>query len=522
MNFPSNRILYIKHFFRRKILRRFFKTVAIVTVFSVAEKFLGFLYRIYLSRTIGAEGIGLYQVALSVFALLLTISCSGTPVTVSRLMTKYQAENRPDKVQKVITAGIAFTLLIAIPLCVIFFLLRGSLSFLFSDSHSVAIFLVVLPGLVFTSVYSVLRGVFWGQKDFLPYSVIELLEEVCMIIVGVILISTTTDVYKGSYYAGVAVLVSYLFSFTLASLTFFYRKNKLNNPKSEFKPLLKSALPVTAMRTANSLAVSLVSIILPMRLIASGLTSGQAMSLFGAAAGQALPLLFIPSTLTSAFTLVLIPEISENFYKKRGEYLKKDVEKAVKFTTLVSCLFIPVFIVCGEEIGILIFDSYNCGKYLSASAFLMFFIGLSGITTSILNSIGLEHKTLTFYVISGALMLLSVWFLPQFVGIYALLVGFTFVYALTSILNLVLIAKHCNKPKYIKDLLTSALLIIPTIILGLMTEKLLISILGTTFTFLVCTAVLSVFYIALCFGFNLVEFDLLRVRFMRKKYRKAN
>ena len=55
------------------MLKKFFKTVAIVTLFSICEKFLGFIYRIFLSRSIGSEGIGIYQVALSVFALLLTV-----------------------------------------------------------------------------------------------------------------------------------------------------------------------------------------------------------------------------------------------------------------------------------------------------------------------------------------------------------------------------------------------------------------------------------------------------------------
>ena len=177
-------------------MRKFFKTVAIVTVFSICEKFLGFLYRVYLSRTIGTEGIGLYQVALSVFALLLTLSCSGTPITVSRLMTKYRAENREDRVQKIITAGISFTLFIVIPICAVFFIFTDLFNFLFADQRCVNIFLVVLPGLIFTSVYAVLRGVFWGDKDFLPYSIIELLEEVCMIVVGIVLINSATSVYQ--------------------------------------------------------------------------------------------------------------------------------------------------------------------------------------------------------------------------------------------------------------------------------------------------------------------------------------
>lgn len=494
-------------------MRKFFKTVAIVTVFSVCEKFLGFLYRIYLSRTIGAEGIGLYQVALSVFSLLLTITCSGTPITVSRLITKYRAENKSDNISKVITAGLLITVLVAFPVCLVFFIFGKNFSFLFADERCINIFLIVLPGLIFTSIYAVLRGVFWGTKDFLPYSIIELLEEICMIIAGIILIHFATDVYQGAFRAGVAVLISYLFSFTLASAVFFIRKNKLKNPKSEFKPLLKSALPITAMRTANSLAVSLVSIILPLRLINAGLTETQAMSSFGAAVGQAIPLLFIPTTLIGSFTLVLVPEISESFYRKRHFYLKRDVEKALKFTTFLTCLFIPVFFVFGEEIGILIFNGYECGKYLTASAFLMLFMSLSNITTSILNSMGFEHKTLIYYIISGIFMLASIWFLPQFISIYALLIGFTFIYGLTTILNLVLLNKHCEqKPKYLKFLFLAVILLVPTILFGAMLEKMLLSILGTFFTFIVGAGAMVLFNSALYVGFGLMEFDVLRTK----------
>lgn len=480
-------------------------------MFSICEKFLGFLYRVYLSRTIGAEGIGLYQVALSVFSLLLTLTCSGTPITVSRLITKYRAENKNEKVQKVITAGLLFTVLVALPVCLLFFIFSKKFTFLFADERCVNIFLIVLPGLIFTSVYAVLRGVFWGTKDFLPYSIIELLEELCMIVVGIILIHFATDVYQGALRAGVAVLISYLFSFTLATIVFFIRKNKLKNPKSEFKPLLKSALPITAMRTANSLAISLVSIILPLRLIASGLSETQAMSSFGSAVGQAIPLLFIPTTLIGSFTLVLVPEISENFYRKRHYYLKRDVEKALKFTTFLTCLFIPVFFVCGEEIGMLVFKGYECGKYLTASAFLMLFMSLSNITTSILNSMGFEHKTLIFYIISGVFMLLSIWFLPQFFGIYSLLIGFTFIYGLTTVLNLILLNKHCQeKPNYLKFLISSTLLLFPTVLIGGMLEKMLLPLFGTFFTFIFSAGAMVIFNTALYVGFGLVEFKFLR------------
>ena len=394
-------------------------------------------------------------------------------------------------------------------------------SFLFADERCVSIFLVVLPGLAFTSVYSVLRGVFWGNKDFLPYSVIELLEEICMIIAGVILVSGAASAYQGAFRAGIAVLISYIFSFSLAAAVFFLRKNKLQNPRTEFRPLLASSAPVTAMRTINSLAGSLVSIIFPLRLVAAGFSRSQAMSLYGAAVGQAIPLLFVPTTLIGSFTLVLVPEISEDFYGKRNLSLKNNVEKAIKFTLLLSAIFVPVFFVCGEEIGILVFGSPECGNYLTAASFLMLFMGLDGVTTSILNSMGKEKKVLMYCAISGIFMLAAIWFLPSVMGVYALLAGYSAVYCVTTALNLILLHKTCPvKPVYIKYALKTVLLIIPAAAFGLMLERMLLPVMGTLLTFLTVSVLTAGFLCLLYMGAGLFDVNI-AARFKRNKKRPA-
>ena len=450
----------------------------------------------------------MYQVALSVFGLFYTIACAGIPITVSRLMTKYRAENDYVKGQKVITAGFVATLAFAIPLCIIFYLFKDQFNFLFSDERCKNVFMTILPGLAFTCVYSVLRGVFWGDKSFMPYSIIELLEEAVMIISGIVLINFSLSPYSGALRAGIAVLISYLFSFTLATIVFFIKKNRLKNPLGQIKPLLKSAMPITAMRTANTLSVSLVSIILPARLIVAGFTNSEAMSLFGSAIGQAFPLLSVPTTAISAFTLVLMPEISENFYKHNHLALKHCIEKAIKITVSVCCLFIPVFFVLGEEIGLIVFGNTDCGNYLSVSAYLTFFMGVSSVTTSVLNSMGLEHKTLIFFIVGGVLMLLSIWFLPSIFGIYSLLIGFTFVFGISSVFNLVLLNKSCiQKPRFIKFSLLSLLAIVPTIIIGIMLKKLLLPVLGTLLSAICVGAFLCVFCVAFMFGLGVTEFQ---------------
>ena len=73
----------------------------LVTVLSCFERFLGFIYRVYLSRELGAEGLGLYQITLSVLGLFMTITSSGVPISVSRTMIKYREEGKNENINAV-------------------------------------------------------------------------------------------------------------------------------------------------------------------------------------------------------------------------------------------------------------------------------------------------------------------------------------------------------------------------------------------------------------------------------------
>ena len=73
-------------------MKSLFKTVFVITGFAVITRVLGFVFRIYLSRMLGAEMLGLYQVSLSVFMVLLTIVASGLPLVISKLSAKFFAK----------------------------------------------------------------------------------------------------------------------------------------------------------------------------------------------------------------------------------------------------------------------------------------------------------------------------------------------------------------------------------------------------------------------------------------------
>ncbi len=73
-------------------MKSLFKTVALITFFSILTRIAGFFFRIYLSRVIGAESLGMYQVASSIFMVLLTVVSSGIPLIISRMGAGFRAK----------------------------------------------------------------------------------------------------------------------------------------------------------------------------------------------------------------------------------------------------------------------------------------------------------------------------------------------------------------------------------------------------------------------------------------------
>ena len=68
-------------------MKSIFKAVAVVTIFSVITRTLGFFFRIFISRKLGAEGLGLFQMSCNILSIFMTLIASGLPVTTAKMVT---------------------------------------------------------------------------------------------------------------------------------------------------------------------------------------------------------------------------------------------------------------------------------------------------------------------------------------------------------------------------------------------------------------------------------------------------
>lgn len=423
-------------------MKSLFKTVALITIFSIITRIAGFLFRIILSRTIGAEGVGLYQVASSVFMVLLTVISSGIPLIISRMNAGFIARKEKKKEGSLITIALVYTVLLSAILCLVVLIFKNLFAHLFTDERCIEILLVLLPSLIFSAVYSVFRGALWGRDNYFALCISEFYEQVVRIILGVLAIGATLSAIENALNLAWTMTIACFLSMIFVILLFFYYGGSLGRVKKNiFKPLLKQSTPITLMRVAGSFIQPLIALIIPSRLMVIGYTSSQALSLYGIAVGMTLPLLFVPTTIIGSLSTALIPDISKAVAQNDKTHIESRITSSIFFAMFISALFVPVYLGMGELAGLFLFDNVLSGTLLQASSWVLIPLGLTNISSALLNSLGLENKSFINFAVGAMVMFVALWFLPLFLGINALIWGMGLNYVIVAFLNFRLLKK---------------------------------------------------------------------------------
>ena len=121
-------------------MRAFTKSVLIITIFAILTRLIGFVFRIFLSRLLGAEMLGVYQMALNIFMILLTIICTGLPLVISREVAK--SPNDSARTRSITMAGLFIGVITALILCVLVLIGHNLFNFIFTDQRCMAILMI--------------------------------------------------------------------------------------------------------------------------------------------------------------------------------------------------------------------------------------------------------------------------------------------------------------------------------------------------------------------------------------------
>ncbi|MBO5773626.1 MAG: oligosaccharide flippase family protein [Clostridia bacterium] len=398
------------------------KSIATVTGFSVLTRTLAFLFKIYLSRTLGAESLGLYQTAITVFFLFIAFSTGGISTVLSRKIAESNATEGGDKGLKLLSASLTLGLGASLICLIVAYLILPHATFLIPDKRAIPILKIMLPALVSTTFYIIIRGWFWGNKLFLDFSLSEFMEEILRIILTFLFVSGIISSMSGETGVALAFLISDILVMALIIFTFLKRGGKFIGVGS-FKDVLKPATPLTIMKIFGSLVGVAVTLIVPTALIASGMTTADATASVGRVSGMANPLLFAPNALISSLAIVLIPEMSESNAKSDMESLRKQISSGITASLVVSGGFMVVYLALGRELTAFLYNDIPSGVYLEKASVLLLLSPINHILASSMNSVGKEKENFLTYLVGGTLMLISSVITPKYLGLDGIIVS---------------------------------------------------------------------------------------------------
>ncbi len=329
----------------------FLKGALILGVAGILIKVMGAFFRIPLGNLIGAEGMGYYQAAYPVYTLFLTLATAGFPTALAKLVSEKNARGDFKGANKIFKVSYATLFLTGLLAFLIFFLGADYIvNNIMKNPGAYYAMLAISPALLFVPVMSAYRGYFQGRREMSKIAISQIGEQFFRVILGIALAYYLMKVSGPELGAAGAIMgatVGAVFSILYLIITYIFegRKRKLEIEKSKhfqdedvftiLGRLLVVAIPITIGASVMPLVNMIDNVIVIRRLEVAGFSLAQANEMFGQLTGMAMAIVNLPSVLTVAMSMSLVPAISESFARGNRQQAIKDTKNGIKVTLLI-------------------------------------------------------------------------------------------------------------------------------------------------------------------------------------------
>jgi stage V sporulation protein B len=427
----------------------FIKGAMILLAAGIINRILGFIPRIALPRMIGAEGIGLYQMAYPLMIVILTIITGGIPLAVSKLVAEADAEGRPDKIKATVKIALTITitgsmLFTALSLWFASYITTNW----FTDSRVYYAYISMTPILLIAGISSVLRGYFQGLQNMIPTALSQTAETLIRIIVALLLAYMLLPL--GVQYAAAGAMIGVVAGEAIGLLVLAYPFLKKRPPSAQastaanthkppalFRQLFRVAIPVTASRLVGSGSYFAESIMTVQGLAAAGIATAVATTQYGVLQGMVLPILLLPTALTYSLAVSLVPSLSEAALRNDHRTVHKRLHQSLMLSMIAGAPFAIIMYVLADPLCRLIFNHAEAGAMLKMMAPIALFIYFQGPLQAALQALERPGTALINTLIGAIakLTLIAILAAKPNLGIYGVVIAINVNIALVTALH---------------------------------------------------------------------------------------
>ncbi len=414
-------------------VKKFFLNASIMSIVSVFLRIVGVWFSVWLSRTIGEEGMGIYGLTNSVYRLGITFASGGISFAATRIIAEEIEKKNRREALRAAEKCILFSFLMGLLVSVFFFAFSKTLGEGFlGDARTVASVKIMSISLPFLVMSSVLNAYFTGVRHLTKPAVCMLVEQAVRVGVTMFLLMDFNG--ENLEYGCLAVIAGGVFSeiFSFALSYFFYIRDKkclevgkgLKTPLE--KRIFRIAVPVAVSSYIRSGLLTLEHMMIPSGLRKYGVDPSRALGIYGIISGMVFPILFFPSSFLYAASDLIVPEFAACNASGNEFRTKKLTNKVMQLTCFFSVGVAGVLFGFSHELGRVLYNSDEVGQYLKVLAPLVIIMFFDHLADAILKGLDEQISVVKYNIIDSVISVFLVWSLvPRFgIGAYLFVVWF--------------------------------------------------------------------------------------------------
>ena len=495
----------------------FGKSALIIAAGGILCKIIGAIYRIPLTNALGSEGIGLYQLVYSVYALFVVIVTGGITQAISRLVAEGDT--------KCVKNAFWFCFALSLLMTVVLVLLNKTFAYMQGSKLLGMCYFIIAPSVFFVGISSVFKGYFYGKMKMGPPTVCSLIEQTVKLVLGLTLAFALIErgIDYALYGALLAVTASEILSFVYVAIAYLVtkgkekkdfkansikegnscRKDKIKRADSQNKQAkravssaVSSGVAVTDAglnsqseavyasgvetddKTANPLGFlkiafpfALIALLLPLSgfsdsFMIVALTGSK--SLYGVYSGSVTTLINMPIMILLSLAVAVVPSVSKERAQRDVNGILLKTRLSIKLCLLIGVPAALLMLIFSQEILKIIFPVLTVSE-LEAGANLLRIMSLSVVLSSMAqiagSILGALDKTRVYVLamICGiAVKTVLLLILSRYISILAAGVASVSLSLVTLVINLIYLTRYLSLDKLDKSIayiLVSSLII---------------------------------------------------------------
>lgn len=430
---------------KNSIKSSFITGTLLLTLAGVLTRIIGFFYRIFLSRIIGAEGLGIYQLISPVMALGFAITAAGIQTSISRFVSTEIGRKNPTGAKLYLYTGLFLSLFLSAITSIFIWKWAPFIATAWlGDARCAPLLSVLSLSFVPSCIHACINGYYYGLKKTGIPALTQLAEQLAR--VGSVYV--LFEIYQSKQMAAplsitiwglvIGEVVSTLVSITFARLVPDSGKNTLTLTSCT-RNLLSMAIPLTANRVVLNLFGSFENIMIPNRLKLFGYTNSEALSVYGILTGMSMSVIMFPSVITNSVSVLLLPTISEAKASGDERLIARTIGKTIKYCLFLGFLCTAGFLITGNFFGNLLFGNALAGTFIVTLGWICPFLYLSSTLCSILHGLGYPGLTFFLNLLACGVRILFVLFAVPIYGIKSYLWGILLSQVVMALLAIILL-----------------------------------------------------------------------------------